>query len=51
MKIKDIKNKDIRLLAELRRRRQFDNSEEYLNRAFIWRLTPEGFLFWKSVNS
>ena len=50
MKIKDIKIKDIQILAEIRRRRQFDNKEEDLARAFVWRLTPEGYEFWKLVN-
>ena len=50
MKIRDIKDKDIQILAEIRRRRQFDNKEDDLKRAFVWRLTPEGYEFWKSVN-
>jgi len=55
MKIKDIKNKELRELAESRINVNFCDYEEFLKNneldcAFDWDGTKEGFNFWADVN-
>ena len=49
MKIKDIKDKEIRERADYYR--EHENKSEYLNDAFLWANTTEGYDFWMRVNN
>ena len=50
MNISEIKDKDLRELAELRRV-EYNSINDNLMFAFGWYDTPEGVEFWASVNS
>jgi hypothetical protein len=50
MRISDIKDNDLRELAELRRSECNKCDSEYLMGAFFWVDTPEGDGFWGKVN-
>ena len=50
MKISEIKNKELRELAELRRNESGLRKTDILIRAFDWEKTPEGFEFWLGVD-
>lgn len=52
MKISDIKNKELRELADLRRNEyNYGSKEDLLIAAFNWIETKEGLQFWGGVNS
>ena len=51
MKISDIKDKDLRALAELRHYQSGWTSSNELGAAFMWDKTPEGSEFWNAVDS
>jgi len=51
MKISEIKNKELRELAELRRNESGLRKTDILIRAFDWSKTPEGGDFWLDVNN
>ena len=50
MKISEIKDKELRELAELRRSQYFDHEEDELTSAFTWYDTKEGIDFWDDVD-
>ena len=51
MKISEIKNKELRELAELRRIECSGRDDDDLSKAFMWNLTLEGFDFWGAVDN
>ena len=43
-------NRNIYLQKQFRELEPFTTNRTYISRAFLWRLTPEGYAYWEHLN-